>query len=215
VRTTASPVACLVLVALAAACRTEASPTGTAARPSPAAPAGESPAWTPDRIRQFVVETDRLLLAKRGEVMKKHLGDQAMGQCYGEPAYPMGKASDILPVLESRLTDKALRCYLASYFGCRLGDSIASAGVSLNVPIAAPFQEARAAILEQNADRVVAEVGEAEFNMVPGGKLDPTQADGKSELIYKSRYTLVRDAKGVWRISDRVPSFKEWECRER
>ena len=112
---------------------------------------------------------------------------------------PHGKASEILPVLESRLTDKALRCYLASYFGCRLGDSIASAGVSLNVPIAAPFQEARTAILEQNADRVVAEVGEAEFNMVPGGKLDPTQADGKSELIYKSRYTLVRDARGVSR----------------
>ena len=31
----------------------------------------------------------------------------------------------------------------------------------------------------------------------------------------KSRYTLTRDDKGVWRIADRVPSFKEWECREK
>ena len=148
--------------------------------------------------------------------MKKHLGDQAMGECYGEPAYPMGKASEILPVLESRLTDKALRCYLASYFGCRLGDSIASAGVSLNVPIAAPFQEARATILDQNADRVVAEVGEAEFNMVPGGKLDPTQADGKSERILQiPLHPCPRRQGRLAGFSYCAPSFKEWECREK
>ena len=59
-------------------------------------------------------------------------------------------------------------------------------------------------------------MGEAEFNMVmTGGNLDPAQADGKTEFLFKSRYTLTRDAKGVWRISDRVPSFKEWECREK
>src|SRR5215218_2147084 len=119
----------------------------------------------------------------------------------------MGNASDIVPVLERRLTGRALTCHLASYLGCRLGDLIASAGVSINSPAAVPFQEAKAAIIEQTADRVVAEVGETEYSMVRDGKLVPSEGDGVIEHKYRSRYTLVRDAKGVWKISDRVPSF--------
>jgi hypothetical protein len=118
-------------------------------------------------------------------------------------------------VLETRFTGQALRGYLATFLGCRLGDSIASAGLSINPPVALTFQEAKAAIIEQTPDRVVAEVGEAEFNMIKKGKLDPDEADGKAEFLHKSRYTLTRDANDVWRISDRVPSFKEWECREK
>ena len=186
-----------------------------AGHPPPPAVASAPPAWTPERVRQFVVDTEELVFKQRNRALEKHQGDQASGECYGKPAYPMGKASEIVPILESRLTGRALQCYLASFFGCRQGDSIASAGVSLDGPSAVPFYEAPAAILEQTADRIVAEVGEAEFNMVLQGKLDPKQADGKTEFKHKSRYTLIRDAKDVWRISDRTPSFKAWECRER
>jgi hypothetical protein len=163
-----------------------------------------------------VVDTEQLVRKQRGQALKKHQGDHAAGECYGEAAYPMGKAAEIVPPLETRLTGQALRCYLATFFGCRLGDSIASAGVSLNEPMAVAFYEARTTILEQTPNRIVAEVGDAECNRgQTDGTLDPAQADGKSEHEHKSRYTLTRDAKGVWRISDRIPSFKEWECREK
>jgi hypothetical protein len=192
-------------------------PVGTAA-PAPQPPASavaSNPPWTEERVRQFVVETDQQLLEARGEADAKNRDARAIGQCYGDDAFPMGKASHFLPLLEGRLTGRALNCYLATYFGCRLGDMIASAGFSRLVPPVIPFFEARAAIIEQSPDRVVAEVGEAEYNMVLKGKLVPAQADGKSEYKFKSRYTLTRDAQGVWRIADRVPSFSEWECREK
>ena len=57
--------------------------------------------WTPERVRQFVIDTDRLLLAKRGKVAEKHLDAKAIGECYGEPAYTMGRPPRSLPVLES------------------------------------------------------------------------------------------------------------------
>jgi hypothetical protein len=109
-----------------------------------------------------------------GKQLEKHMNAQAAGECYGDSAFPVGLATEIVPVLETRLTGQALRCYLASYFGCRLGDSIASAGVSRAGIPAASFLEAKTAILEQTPDRIVAEVGEAEFNMVnTDGHLDP------------------------------------------
>jgi hypothetical protein len=185
------------------------------ATPSTRQAQAASAPWTPERVRDFVLETHGLLMKVRGDALTKHYGGQAIGQCYGEPAYLMGKASDIVPVFEQRLTGRALACHLASYVGCRLGDSMASAGVSTNSPVAVPFQEAKAAIIEQTADRVVAEVSEAEYNMVRDGKLVPGEGDGVFEHKNKSRYTLTRDAQGVWKIADRVPSFSEWECREK
>jgi hypothetical protein len=212
---TESVLTVLAMLGLTVACQKQ--PPSPAAQPKPAfsASSDKAAAWTVDRVRQFVVDTEQMALNERGRALKQHQNAQADGQCYGEAAYPMGKASEIVPVLETRLTGKALRCYLATFFGCQRDGLIASAGVSLNEPTALAFHEAPAKILEQTPDRIVAEVGEAEFNMVLDGHLDPKQADGKAELLHKSRYTLTRDAKGVWRISDRIPSFKDWECREK
>jgi hypothetical protein len=140
---------------------------------------------------------------------------QSTGECYGDSAFPIGLATEIVPVLETRLTGQALRCYVASYFGCRMGDWIASAGVSRDGgPRALSFNESRTTILEQTPDRIVAQMSEAPSDMVLQGKVIK-DADGKTEHKHSSRYTLTRDAKGVWRISDRIPSFKEWECREK
>jgi hypothetical protein len=177
--------------------------------------ASPSPAWTPERVREFVVDTERLLYKLLSKQLEKYSNAQATGECYGDSAFPIGLATEIVPVLETRLTGQALRCYLASYFGCRMGDWIASAGVSRDGLRAASYYEARSTILEQTPDRIVAEVGEAPFDDVLDGTLSPRKEDGKSEFNDKSRYTLIRDAKGVWRISDRIPSFKEWECREK
>jgi len=202
------------LALLAGACQKQPSP----ATPPTPTPTGKpsSPAWTPERVREFVIDTEQLVQELRAKQREKHGGGQAQGECYGDDAFPAGKVSEIVPVLEARLTGQALRCYLATNFGCRMGDIIARAGVSRDVIAALPFHEAKAAILEQTPDRVVAEVGEAEFNMVNlDGKIDPKQANGTIEHKRRSRYTLTRDDKGVWRISDRIPGFKDWECREK
>jgi hypothetical protein len=188
-------------------------PATTPAKPPPTRPPAEP--WSPERVRQFVLDTDRALLAKRGEVAEKSLDAKTIGECYGGPAYDLAPASDLLPVLRARLTGRAMACYLASYFGCRLGDRIASAGLSLNVPVARAFAEGKAQILEQTADRIVADVPEVEFNAAPSGKLDKGQVRDRTEFGLKSRYTMIRDAGGTWRISDRVPSYPEWECREK
>ena len=202
------------LALLAGACRNHSS-SATPAAPAPTEKPSP-PAWTPERVRQFVVDTEKLAFGLRDKLLEKHMNAQSTGECYDDSAFPIGLATEIVPVLETRLTGQALRCYVASYFGCRLGDWIASAGVSRDGgPRRVSFYEARSTILEQTPDRIVAEVGEAPSDDVDHGKLSPRKEDGKSEFNDKSRYTLIRDEKGVWRISDRIPSFKEWECREK
>jgi hypothetical protein len=208
----AATLACLAL--LAGACEKQSSPALSPAPPQARAASTHPPAWTPERVREFVVDTEQLVYKLRSKQLEKHGGAQAKGECYGEAAYPLGQISEIVPALETRLTGHALRCYLASYFGCRMGDSVASAGISLDGPRAVSFNESRTTILEQTADRIVAQMSEAPSDMVLLGKLTK-EADGKTEHKHSSRYTLTRDAKGVWRISDRIPSFKEWECREK
>ena len=116
------------LALLAGACQKQ---SASATSPAPAPTESPAPpAWTPERVRQFVVDTDQLVQTLRGKQRRKHGGAQATGECYGDDAFPMGPASEIVPVLETRLTGQALRCYLATNFGCRMGDTIASAGVS-------------------------------------------------------------------------------------
>ena len=191
---------------------------GTPTQQTPSAPASAAAAgvtWTPQKLLEFVIETDKLLLAKRGERSRAHRDPKAIGECYGEPAYDQGGAAEVLSVLEGRLTGRALKCYQATYFGCRLGDRIALAGLSIGRPVALAFIEGQVRIVEQTADRVVADVPEVEYNASIDGKLDKDQVGDRRDFGIKSRYTLTRDAHGVWRISDRVPSYPEWECREK
>ena len=128
---------------------------------------------------------------------------------------PHRMASEIVPVLETRLTGQALRCYLASYFGCRMGDTIASAGVSLDVHAAVLSTKRGHDPRADDRPRGGRGGRGGVQHGATGGKINPKQADGKIEHKHKSRYTLTRDPKGVWRIADRIPRFKEWECREK
>jgi hypothetical protein len=77
------------------------------------------------------------------------------------------------------------------------------------------FAQSKVKIITQEPDRVVAELTEAESSEV---RSDGSLADGSAgpdDDSLKSRYTVVRDGKGVWRISQREPSFDGWECREK
>ena len=91
-------------------------------------------AWTTEQVRAFVLETHLLVDREVRRAYKTFDGRQSLGSCYGEPAQALVKATVILPVLETHLQGKALQCYLASYFGCRVGDWLGVAGVALRGP---------------------------------------------------------------------------------
>jgi hypothetical protein len=194
-----------------------AAPVVTTPSPAPARPA--EPAWTPERVNSFVVEVDQAAQKLAYEVASKIAKDperKLLGSCYDEPAADLGPASAIVPQLEQRLTGAALDCYLATYFGCRVGDRIASAGVAQHGPGGAPFRGAKVTLVEASADQVVADVDEADYNdVLDGGRLNKDETGDMTSFGIHSRYTLSRDGAGTWRISDRKPSFKEWECRPR
>jgi hypothetical protein len=186
---------------------------------APTAAAAAEPAWTPARLGTFVLETTAL--ANRVvELAYEHFDEsQIAGKCWGGPAPRLVKANAVVPLLAQRLEGRALKCYLASYFGCRIGDWLARAGVAQFGPGGVPFNKSRVTIVQQTADRVVADVVEAEATDVSSnGELDKDKVGEKSgddaDSKFKSRYTLAKGADGKWRISDRVPSFESWECRE-
>jgi hypothetical protein len=53
------------------------------------------------------------------------------------------------------------------------------------------------------------------FNDVIDGELNKEETGEQIEFAIHPRYTLHRDARGVWRIADRQPTFRDWECRPR
>jgi len=159
-------------------------------------------------------------------------------------AVALAKTSVIVPRLREYLTGLALQCYLSTYFGCTIGDWVAYAGMAAEgAPDMVPFTRSKVTILEETRDRVVADVIEADaLDVTLNGILrlpepelvDPNEPDRKysaeerraieasrdvseaqmAEYKQKSRYTLSRDSAGVWRISDRQPTW-QWECRPR
>ncbi len=177
------------------------------------------PSWTPDRVRTFVLgihlETREFLV----ELHKKRSPEVMLGNCYDSEGVPaLAKKSDILVFLEKRITDPALPCYVATYFGCTVGDWIGSAGVAIHGGSdLEPFTRSRVSIVEQTPDRVVADILEAPMELVIDGVLDREQLGPGEEanINTDSRYTLSRNDAGVWRISDRKVTFDAWECRPR
>jgi hypothetical protein len=208
------------LVSLSCQRETTAAPTTTAppaAAPTPA-PAADKAPWTPERVRAFVLDTHLAIEKVVDDLTKKRDRKNIIGECYdSEPAGALGKAADILPILQKRITGPALPCYLASYFGCTIGPWVGRAGIAKVGPGFVPFSRSRVTIVEQTPDRVIADVIEADINAVIAGEINRDEISEKTEatLKEKSRYTLTRDPAGTWRISDRQVSFDDWECRPR
>jgi hypothetical protein len=205
--------------------------------------------WTPDRVREFVLKAHLDIEKFSGELLLPRVTgkerQETMGTCFGDqPAFALAKTTVVLPRLRQYVTGRALQCYLSTYFGCTIGQWVASAGIALEgAPAMVPFTRSKVTILEQRLDRVVADVVEADRDDVnthgvlrrPEPELfDPNEPNRKyskeelraiqasrdyseaeiAEYTEKSRYTLSRDAAGVWRISDRRPTW-QWECRPR
>jgi hypothetical protein len=174
-------------------------------------------AWTPATLRKFLFATENSLewFAARAAQGKPNV---VLGECYGEQAVKTIKVSDAVAELQQRFAGKALRCYLATYLGCRIGEWIGMAGEAryLDKPIA--FNGSKVTFVSQTAGRVVADVTEADpQDVLDDGNLNPETVDGKHEYgdSLRSRYTLERDSRGIWHITDRQPNWEGWECRER
>jgi len=197
----------LLLALFLVGCRQPATAGEAGAVNKDAAPAAASERWTPERVRGFLLEIQAMIDADIARAAKQYDGSKEVGECYGETAVLRHvKVSEVMPRLEARLSGRALDCYVASYYGCRVGDWFGSAAVSNNGPGYIVYKKSPVKIIEQSADRVVADVTEADYETVAQGSIDRRN-------LSRSRYTLTRDARRVWRVADRVPAFKEWECR--
>jgi hypothetical protein len=172
---------------------------------------------TADLLRAIVVNADLELQRHRDSISRREPGEP-LGTCFAaQPAVKSVKLSEVRRSLERFVTGPARQCYLASYFGCTIGDWVARAGVAQSGPAFSPHGRSKVVIVQHTSDRVVADVTEVETRLVSAtGDLfsddDPTLPPPSVEK--SSRYTLTRDSKGHWRIYDRKPTF-EWECRVR
>jgi hypothetical protein len=174
-------------------------------------------ALTSDQVRALLVGTyllfDRIVTesyAKLGPSPKPR------GVCSdGEPALPVVKAAEVMPEFQKRLEGRALKCYLATYFRCRVDGWLAHAAnlVTVGLPNV-PFNESKVTIRKQTTNLVVADVVEAEpVDLLPDGSLDKEQvSDGNFNS--KARYTLSRAKDGIWRIADRVPNNGPMDCQQ-
>jgi hypothetical protein len=194
--------------------------------------ATESPArsvattgWTPERVRTFVLNVEREM--EKLEALEypdppPKAPRPTVGPCYGESVNGLVKTSLTLPRVREMVTGRAFSCYVATYLGCDNGEWIGESESSHYGPARKPFTRSKVTIVEQTPDRVVADIVEAsseevthgviaEWNDRLGKYIEYTDAE---VAMYKdiSRFTISRDAKSVWRISDRRPSF-DWECR--
>ena len=193
----------------------------SAARPPLAAPKADpkTDAWTPERVRSFVLDADRVLARlyrEQGEGAHPVLP----GTCRG---YRMGaaiKRSAALSRIRPFIGGKALKCYLATYLGCDAGDWIGRPVASEVGPELQAFKRSKVTIIEQTSDRVVADVteispeaifdGDAAENMGEDDLRPYTDAD-VAAIKDASRYTITRAKGGPWQITDRKPSFN-WSC---
>jgi len=172
---------------------------------------------TADLLRAIVVNAN-VELQRHRHTMSRRESREPMGTCFaGQPAVKSVELSEVRRSVERFATGPARQCYLASYFGCTIGDWIARAGVAQSGPAFAPHDRSKVVVIQQTPDRIVADVSEVEARLVSSiGDLfsdyDPKIAPPTVEKM--SRYTLTRDTEGHWRIYDRKPNF-EWECRVR
>jgi hypothetical protein len=183
---------------------------------APTTPAPGKP-WTEATVRAFLLELQRTIDSL---VSAGHEGAESrvLGKCYGEGAIASIKAAAVRPPIEARVGGNALPCYLASYFGCQIGDRFALAGVANSGIGNQPYDKSKVTIVEQTADRVLADVVEVSATALTDGALDYGRGASDSEPTVTTRYELTRDpkaAKAIWRVTDRKVTFKDWECRPR
>jgi hypothetical protein len=189
------------------------------------------PRWTPETVRNFVLKVERELGAMQRRLFTVAKLDERkprVGVCYGDQAEAWTKAAEVLPTVRKYVGQPALTCYVATYFGCVIGDSIARAGMALaGAPDMKPFTRSKVTIVEQTQDRVVADVVEAdnievdsegvlrrnEDDATEGGSREYTDEE-LATFKHGSRYTITRGTDGSWRVSDRKPTW-QWECRPR
>jgi hypothetical protein len=159
--------------------------------------------WTPQRVRTFVVKVEhemgRLALA----VGQSHL-------LRGSAAWESWINKSIAPHMLARLEGEALVSYSDAY--------LRSWGAEFR-----PFNRSKVTIIEQTADRVVADVtelyyendfdGEAKCCMSDVHQVPFTEAE-IAALKDASRYTITRGKDRVWRISDRKPTFRSTDVRD-
>src|SRR5262249_34935018 len=127
------------------------------------------------------------------------------------------KKSVAMPRIQALVTGKALDCYVVTYLGCDEGTWIGSSGaLGMNVK-EKPYTLSKVTIVDQTAERVVADVDEHTWELVDKGVLheqDTWRRMTKADIKWRSdrsRYTISRGEDGVWRISDRKPQFR-WLC---
>jgi hypothetical protein len=219
----------LLIIAVGALSCVVSSTRDEAAARGLASKASVSDAWTPTRVRSFVLEVEREMQTLE-RLQAPHDGRENLvpatvtGTCRGEPITEGIEVAVAIPRIERFVSGKVLPCYVATYLGCTYGRWIARSFSSFYGPDMKPFTRSKVTIIEQTPDRVVADVVEAAMEAVTNGVIgewddeiskyvEPTDEELN---VYKdvSRYTITRGSDGVWRISDRKPPFK-WECRPR
>ena len=176
--------------------------------------------WTPERVRAFVLkvedEMDKLQV-EEGQVTLPPMERT----CWGMRPDSGLKKSVALPRIKAYLEGDAAVCYVLTYLGCGMGEWIGRPLGNFLGPLRKPFKRSKVTIIAQTADRVVADVTEISFE-------DDFDGDAKlylgedyvvpyteaqvAAVKDSSRYTITRDKDGVWRISDRKPSFP-WVCK--
>jgi len=183
-------------------------------RPRPTTPLAplrtpaDGKAWTADQIRGFVVRTDTQMQEIYGA--EDWLSPDPSATCHGDPIARAIEKPRVLALMRSFVSAKLTDCYIATFLGCQAGDWV-GAGFSSSVgPGQRPFSLSKVVIVEQTADRVVADVTEASSDSVDdAGVLLAESGDPEPDASWvksSSRYTIARERDGVWRISDRKSS---------
>jgi hypothetical protein len=162
--------------------------------------------WTPERVRTFVLKVEREM-DKLAAALSEWRYPGLNGPSGGIPESWTKKVAT--PRIRAYLEGEAVACYAFTYLG---GEG----------PLYKPFNRSKVTIIEQTADRVVANVteiyveeyfdGEAKCCLGDDHQVPFTKAE-IAAVKNSSRYTITRGKDGVWRISDRKPSFP-WVCKD-
>jgi len=183
-------------------------------RPPLAAPKTDT--WTPERVRAFVLKVEREMEAVQtieGEVKIPRMEEP----CWGRSADLGIKKSVVYRRLDNYLEGHAALCYVLTYLGCPMGEWIARPLGNFPGPLYKPFKRSKVTIIEQTADRVVADMTELYFEddfdgdakwYVGEDHVEPFTEAEIAAVKDSSRYTITRGKDGVWRISDRKPTFR-------
>ena len=114
-----------------------------------------------DRLRAVVVEAHIGLRRHRSTISRTVSHDHVMGTCFADqPAAKSVSLTDARWSVDRFVTGPARQCYLASYFGCTIGDWVARAGLARSGPAFGPHYRSNVVIVEQTPNRVIADVSE-------------------------------------------------------